>query len=130
MIPRRQRKPSGKWSLPNAALKRFKTCRLRKQSRGWHFRLAKHGSYDDEPSPTQLAKLIVDAAGGAGAKPNLKKPKRGSYVPRFGCDKISSIGQGESCRSERMAVYYSPGGIPGEDERGCPDEPQFMVILE
>jgi hypothetical protein len=48
MTLRRQKKPSGKGCLPDAALKRFTTAPLRKQSRGWRFRLAKHGFYENK----------------------------------------------------------------------------------
>ena len=51
MTLRPQKKPSGKWCLPDATLKRFMTGPLRKQSKGWRFRLAKPGFYENEASP-------------------------------------------------------------------------------
>ena len=48
MTLRRQKKPSGKGCLPDATLKRFTIAPPRKQSKGWRFRLAKHGFYENK----------------------------------------------------------------------------------
>jgi hypothetical protein len=60
MTLRRQKKPSGKWCLPDVTLKRSMTGPPRKQSRGWRFRLAKPGFYDDDASLTDMVRVIED----------------------------------------------------------------------
>ena len=60
MTLRRQKKLPGKWCLPDATSKRFMTGPLRKQSRGWRFRLAKPGFYDDDASLTDMVRVIED----------------------------------------------------------------------
>jgi hypothetical protein len=54
----RQKEPSGKGCLPDATLKRFTTDPLRKQSRGWRFRLAKHGFYETTPCLSRLNEYV------------------------------------------------------------------------
>jgi hypothetical protein len=46
--PAEAEKAVRKGCLPDATLKRFMTGLLRKQSRGWRFRLAKHGFYENK----------------------------------------------------------------------------------
>jgi hypothetical protein len=106
MTLRRQKKLSGKWCLTDATSKRFMTGPLRKQSRGWRFRLAKHGFY--EPAAV-LRKTVLQSMSSSDGRMIL--------MPSLSTSPSLSV-RNYSCASEHLREFDRPDPDLNQDRPG------------